>query len=349
MRHKDYSFMSRALVLLTLCLLVLLWTGCGGGSTVATPGGDELAGDKTVMKKPPKPPPEPPADAAIVYTADKFGVGGTIRVMNTDGENQFKVYGPFARWPSWSADGEKIVFSDNYSLFTINLDGSGLYKVVGFDSIGARSLAWSPAAVPGRGFRIAFSKGEGTAHRSDICLISPDGGTVENLHNTADIHELDPTWSPDATRLAYSKSWKDEVTGVYPKEMWVHDFTTGEATRVELGGPFSNFDVGFHDLDWARTQDKIAFKGYTSVAEGPTAMSGYEIWIVDLADPANPVQLTDDPTVHFSSPSWSPDDTEIVYCADHEIWRMNADGSGKTLLAKPTKNIKTVHSPDWKR
>lgn len=78
--------------------------------------------------------------------------------------------------------------------------------------------------------------------------------------------------------------------------------------------------------------------------------------MVDLADPANPVALTNDPGSPYASPSWSPDDSEMVYHkgdiisgAICEIWKMNADGSGKTLVAKPAKRIKSVSWPDWKR
>ncbi|MCH7472687.1 hypothetical protein IIA79_07030 [bacterium] len=190
-----------------------------------------------------------------------------------------------------------------------------------------------------------------TGHYEDLFLISPSGdsGTLEALTNTADIFESHPTWSPDATRLAYQKAYRadPEVPGLL-YEIWIHDFTTGESARVDLGGPFSNSDLALVTLNWARTQDKIAFAGITS--------GYYDIWVVDLADPANPVQLTNDPSEDFVFPSWSPDDSEIVYqkggrlSSDYsEIWKMNADGSGKTLLVKPSKGLYKATFPDWKR
>lgn len=345
-----------ALLMKTLLLMV----GCGsGGSSTSS----DLDLDKVTMKgkPPPKPPPEP-ADPAIAYTAI-VGNDVVLMVMNADASNQRELFNIRVPGYSWSPDGSMLAFRHSpstsyYSVSTINVDGSGFNELIIYESQGSVVRnAWSPAEVPGRGPRIAYSYGDNQNH--DIWLISPEGGTPENITNTTNRFEWedDPAWSPDATRLAYAKIFRadPDVSGL-TREMWVHDFTTGEATRVDLGGPFSNSDVTIHGLDWARTQDKIAFHALTSESTSDNVRDGFEIWVVDLSDPANPVALTDDPNNGFNFPSWSPDDSEMVYVkgdtsayAYNEIWKMNADGSGKALLIKPAKRIKSCTRPDWKR
>jgi len=334
-----------------LLAVMLLATGCGGNHTSS--GG--LAADKSAMKKPPKPPPEP-GNPAIVYWAG----GGGIMVMDADGSHQTKLGVNFGEDPCWSPDGDQIAFHTNgdFSLYTVNVDGSGLQEILDLHLGAVENPAWSPVAIPDRDFRIAFDGRQTPGIPDhDLGLVDPAGNVLEYLTSTPDISESHPIWSPDATRMAYKTYWKDDSSGITYRDIYVRDLATGEASRVDIGGPFAGRDVAMVALDWARTQDKIAFAGATSEPAGDNVRNAYEIWVVDLADPANPVQLTNDPSVCFASPSWSPDDSEIVYHKGDilvnawgcEIWKMNADGSGKTLLLKPAKRIKTASWPDWKR
>ncbi|ODS35435.1 hypothetical protein BEH94_01360 [Candidatus Altiarchaeales archaeon WOR_SM1_SCG] len=86
---------------------------------------------------------------------------------------------------------------------------------------------------------------------------------------------------------------------------------------------------------WSPDGSKIVFNSDRS---GNT-----EIWVMD-ADGSNPVQLTNDSSWYSWAPDWSPDGSEIVFtrhngpsgvcwtCQTHEIWKMNADGTGLVQL-----------------
>lgn len=332
-----------------LLLILLLCAGCGGASTLS--GAAALG--KSATSKPPPPPP-PPADPAICYIAS--GVG--LMVMNSDGSNQRKVYGGGAR-PCWSPDGSKLAFNSSNSLWTISLDGTGLFEVLRDETayLGVANAAWSPAQVPGRGSRIAYATYalDSDASHTDIWLISPEGGARENITNTPDEPEGYPAWSPDGKRLAYERHTY-LPDGTVCRDLWVHDFMTNTAERVEIGGPFADRTTGPIELDWARTQDKIAFiAGFTKQPN----VYRLEIWVVDLNDPANPVKLASDPSANLYSPSWSTNDSQIVYCRrpvtsggkmpGSEIWKMNSDGSNSTLLLAPSGKVASVSDPDWKR
>jgi len=111
MRHKDYSFMSRAFLVLALCLLVLLWTGCGSGSTVATLGGDKLAGDKIVMKKPEKPPKPPPKDNTPPTA---------VTDLASDGVTYCSIYLTWTATGDDGSEGQAAIYDVRYSTSPIN-------------------------------------------------------------------------------------------------------------------------------------------------------------------------------------------------------------------------------------
>jgi Tol biopolymer transport system component len=66
-----------------------------------------------------------------------------------------------------------------------------------------------------------------------------------------------------------------------------------------------------------------------------TDTSGRSIWILDPADPANPVCITA-PGEGGGQPCWTADDTRIVFVAGNRskpnIYSMKVDGSDRSLL-----------------
>jgi Tol biopolymer transport system component len=73
-----------------------------------------------------------------------------------------------------------------------------------------------------------------------------------------------------------------------------------------------------------------------------------QICVMD-ANGANVRTLTKDDTRAFFNPVWSPDGKSFVYYVEKgdqkdQIWTMNADGTGQTLL---TNNIGHNYYPSW--
>ncbi|MCX5636088.1 MAG: hypothetical protein NTX52_00140 [Planctomycetota bacterium] len=129
---------------------------------------------------------------------------GTVYIMNADGSGQTALAN--GRYPSWSSDGTKIVFSPGIRM--MNPDGSGQAILYGAGS----EPAWSP-----NGNKIVFSIAklditpDSRTYFPDLYMMDSDGSNLKRL--TFDDYEYDffsvglqrrrPTWSPDGTKIAY--------------------------------------------------------------------------------------------------------------------------------------------------
>jgi len=213
--------------------------------------------------------------------------------------------------------------------------------------------AWSPVATADGFFKIAYDNG------FDIFLVNPvDGSGHVNLTNTPLIEESHPTWSPTADRIAV-RSVDNDGVDIEVLELGLNGSMLVVDGRISLilgsGAPLEDL-VRITTLDWARTGDVIAFSG------------NGDIWVVPVADPelvcieVDDCNLTGNPDVLQVQPSWSPDDTQIVYrrhgsnlCGkkgrkqESSITIRNLDGSDINGCEENAIIIKGVNSPDWRR
>jgi len=299
-------------------------------------------------KKPPKPPPEPP-DPAIVYI-DAHPTWD-IMAMNEDGSNVFPILDsatqPYGK-VSWSPDATQLVFNASKDggpgIFIVNVDGTGQRRVTSTATVYTSQPGWSPVPCPDGEHKIAFADEDENGKR-DIYIVNLDGTGRMNLTNTADLTEHTPTWDPSGTRLAFAgrsgQIWilylgLDEYDQLTVVDEWHVTETTGP--------PLSTGSKGH--IQWAKTEDKIAV---ASRLEGN--INYYELFVIDLLDPANPIRVTDTPKVSERDPSWSSDDTEIVFEQEFRagkqargIYAIRPDGTGLRLILKGE-----VGNPDWRR
>ena len=121
-----------------------------------------------------------------------------IEIQNVDGSNRYILtpitdlgpdgYGRIA----WSTK-NRIAYTDNGTLFTINADGSVKIPVIDY----GYAPSWSPT-----GDTLAFGH-EGAD--SDILITSDNGLTLTNLTNTPGIGESFPSWSSDGGRVLITR------------------------------------------------------------------------------------------------------------------------------------------------
>lgn len=169
----------------------------------------------------------------------------------------------------------------------------------------------SPATVPVAG-RIAFS-GNRDNESSDIYLMDADGSNVEQLTSDPATDELNPLWSPDGMRIAYTTSTPSLTGGVF-----VVDVATGRTTQV-------SDQQAYGPAIWSPDGSMLALGGNGGTPSG--------ISVFSLAD-AKLRQLTTD---GGTAPFWSPDGARIAYDAGHDVWILDiASGQSRNLTADPS-------------
>jgi Tol biopolymer transport system component len=118
--------------------------------------------------------------------------------------------------PSWSPDGQQIVFSRTGLLYLINVDGTGI------DSTGVigRHPAWSPD-----GTQIAFA--DGAIYVMDM--------TFKTRRLTASGGDFMPRWSPDGRQLVFERT-----EGLQYKLYRINSDGTG-LTKLSTAAPSDNW------------------------------------------------------------------------------------------------------------
>jgi len=247
-----------------------------------------------------------------------------IYTANPDGTGRVNVSYPLpGRFPAWSPDGQKIAFvgggfPDQYAVYTINVDGTGLMQLTMKDEEFTHVPTWSPD-----GAQIAYEQG------CAIYIMNADGSNQTRVsHPGGCAHH--PAWSPDGTKIAFERCCNLDIFVMNPDG-------TGEVRLTSENG---------HDArpNWSPDGQRIAF---TSDRDGTDQR---EIYVMN-ADGSNQRSLTG-PYVQYEyndEPAWSPDGTKIVFTrypvdGNDELFIMDADGSYITRISDTPSS---EAEPDW--
>jgi len=276
-----------------------------------------LTGTPTLADTPVPPSPKPPPTAAtmgrIAYTIGlaeqrRYQIG----IMNADGSGQTVLPSPYMSSPSFSPDGERIVFyawegwPQGNGLWTLKVDGTDPRLVVRDGE--ARYPRWSPD-----GKLVAY------AARNSVHVISANGGDPNKLVDGS----IQPSWSPDSQRLVF-KGCDGPACGLY-------------LINIDGGGK-ARLTTTADDTApaWSPDGSKVAF----ACKAGDT----WDICTVNI-DGSDRKNLTADNPENDVNPAWLPDSSGIVFLSARqgkwEIWVMNADGSGQQKLTD------AAVTPDW--
>lgn len=263
----------------------------------------------------------------IAFSSNRDG-DYDIYIMEADGSNLFNATADPSplltsilymikksgdRWPSWSPDGSKIVFSsaqDNImmqsielNIFSMKVEGTEVINLT--DTLDVDGIPdWAPD-----GNQIVFVSDRDPD--TNIYLMDSDGTNVIQLTDIECDNDF-PKWSPDGNRIAFESN-RDGNHDIY--------LMNNDGSEIIRLTSESSED---QQPSWSPRGDQIAF---SSDRDGD-----YEIYIMD-ADGSNITQVTNN-EINDLDPAWSPDGNKIAFRSNlDEGWRINIiDVDGSNLL-----------------
>jgi TolB protein len=228
-----------------------------------------------------------------------------ICLMNADGtgRKQLTDFQATAFYPSLSPDGQKIYFSSRqsgrYEIYSIDINGKNLERLT--RDIGS---LYAPELSPD-GERIVF-----TNHGNGLWVMRSNGNNPRPL---TDRDDIDPTWSPDGSMIAFASSRAGD------RQLFVMNADGSNIRQIT-----NLSDMGGRST-WSPDGTKLAF--YRG------EFGNRNIHIINV-DGTGLVQLTNGGD--NLGPSWSPDGNWIAFTSfrdgNNEIYIMHPDGTGVTRL-----------------
>jgi Tol biopolymer transport system component len=172
--------------------------------------------------------PEISPDRGHIVFSNSGGAFTSIWIMDRDGSNPREIFSPSgvgAFDPTWSPDGEKILFAlgvgDGKKLHTINPDGSNLQVVSEEFTTRGRS-DWSP-----KGDKIAgYSGGE---WQRKVYLMNFDGSGLLQLFGQGNVQA--PSFSPDSGWVAFT-GYIDKMHNSNGCEIYILRLKDNELNRL---------------------------------------------------------------------------------------------------------------------
>jgi tricorn protease len=243
--------------------------------------------------------------------------GDLWRVPSSGGQAvQLTVHQAHDFMPVWSPDGSKIAFASDrhgdYDIFVMPARGGAATRLT------FHSADDYPASFTPDGANVLFSSGRLDAQsmvgyprrgsQPELYSVALSGGMPRQVLTTPALYAV---WNAAGTKMIYSdekgleNEWRKHDTSSFARDVWVYDAATGQHTRL------TEFGADDRQPVWAPGEKAIY---YLSERSG-----SFNVWSLELADGAQPVQVTHHDTnpVRFLSISNNGD---LCYGYDGAIW-----------------------------
>jgi dipeptidyl aminopeptidase/acylaminoacyl peptidase len=247
-----------------------------------------------------------------------------IWTMNADSSNQRRVTCDTRNntGAAWSPNGQMILFLTQEVIG--GLPTQNIYYIGANDDCGegtflteGRFPDWSPVQQ-----KIVFDRGRLGVR--DVFVRYIDGSEV-NVTNDPGGRNTRASWSPDASRIAFTRGPSETVSDIFVINEDGTNFTQ------------LTFDsTGNNGAVFSPDGQKIAFQTLRDDGKG-------EIYVMN-ADGTEQTRLTNRPTQRDLNPHWSPTGQQIIFHGDDDagvlqLFIMNSDGSALTqITSAPTTN-----------
>lgn len=242
-----------------------------------------------------------------------------ICLMNADGTDRVQLtnFEATAFYPSMSLAGQTIYFSSRksgrFEIYSMDTNGKHVQQLT--NNIGS---LYAPELSPGGDKIIFTNEGKG------LWIMRSDG---KKPHPITDRDDIDPTWSPDGSMIAFASS------RIGDRQLFVMTADRTDIRRV------TNLDHMGGRSSWSPDGKRLAFY------RGPDG--DHNIYIINI-NGTGLVQLTNGGD--NLGPSWSPDGEWITFTSfrdgNNEIYVIHPDGTGLTRL---TNNSISDWQPRWGR
>lgn len=203
-----------------------------------------------------------PDGSQIAFAAAPRKHGGRdtdIFVMDADGRNQRQLADTFEddRRPDWSPDGSRLVFDAGATLWVVDLEDLDLTRLTSGSTIDLRhgppaDPTWSPDGEWIALTRFAPGAINDIVPHAHLWVIRADGSTERPLERPRENWmdwQLEPTWSPDGTSIAFidHPSWSTEdvvATNDLRTRIGIVDVRTREVRYIQIPQPMADLSWG---------------------------------------------------------------------------------------------------------
>jgi dipeptidyl aminopeptidase/acylaminoacyl peptidase len=169
----------------------------------------------------------------------------------------------------------------------------------------------------------------------DIALVDREGRVTRLTRNG---RSFDPSFSPDGTRLAFTRGSDYSDTGGFFSQWIVISNVDGTNVRKLTDGRHFDFEPA-----WSPGGDTIAFVRGDLHPKADRIKDGL---MLVPANGGKPRLLFAEDNLEPRSPQWSPDGDQIAFVADESIHVINEDGSGLRTIASDLGIDALSWSPD---
>jgi tricorn protease len=304
------------------------------------------------------------ADGKIYYASERDGFFNIWRIAATGGpaEQVTRHRDDGVQFPAISPDGKKMIYENNFELWTLDVPGGQPRKLSIRIATDAKETDMMVMTATNRADGFAPSPtGDYIAvdAHGEIMIVPSEAGVGEMMQVTSSAwRDKLPLWSPDGRKLAFVSDESGE------EEVWVLDRATGTKRKM------TTHESEKTNLTWSPNSQKLAFTGNNRIMEidmtsnqvrevafnqaGGFSLSEYsadgrwlvysrrdddnnaDVYLYEIATKRE-INVTNDPFTD-GNPLLTPDGTHVVFTS-------NRTGTGQVYVVSLAKIAEDPNDP----